>query len=164
MDNVREATSNATRTIDAAHAAVHDGKHFVAHDFALSVALGATVVYVLVTDGNTHHFNWEVSSDGGVKVDIYEDVTTSNNGTSVPVFNRNRASANTSHMTAFKTPSGLSGGTQIYGTGSTSKSGSLQASISEFILKPNTKYSFVLTAYTNNVNIATTLDWYELGN
>lgn len=164
MDHTREAASNALRTIDSRHAAIHDGRHFVAHDFALSVALSATVVYVLVTDGTAHHFNWEVSSDGGVKVDIYEGVTTTNNGTALPVYNRNRTSSNPSHMTAFKTPSGLSGGTQIFGTGSTSKSGGLQTSVSEFILKPNTKYSFVLTAYSNNVNIATALDWYELGN
>lgn len=165
MDNLTDAVSNTLRTIDSRHAAIHDGRHFVASDIALAVALSATVVYVVSTDGHPQHFNWEVNSDGGVKVDIYEGVTTTNDGTALTAFNRDRTKQAThvATMSAYKTPTGLSGGTLLFSTGSTSKSGGLQVSSQEFIFKPNTKYSFILTAYTNNVNIATMFDWYELG-
>lgn len=163
MDNLREQLSNAMRSIDSGHAATHDGRHFYATAVKLALAVSTTKTYLLATDGNSHHFNWEVSSDGGVKVDIYEDVTATNNGTAIAVFNRDRRSTNESALTIFEDPTVTVNGTLIFSTGSTNKSGSLQLSSTELILKHNAKYRFVLTAFTNNVNVATLFDWYELG-
>lgn len=163
MDNLTEKQANALRVIDEEHAVLHEGRHFFASDVSLAIALSASVTYLLRTDGASPHFKWEVNCDGGLKVDIYESSVVSANGTTVPVYNRNRTSANTSGVLVTKGPTVTSSGTQLFTTGSTSKSGRLQVSSSEFILKPSTNYTVVLTAFSNNVNAAVLLDWYELG-
>lgn len=155
--------TNAQRVIEAEHAMIHDGWHFFVSDVSLAVSISSSVTYIVNTDGAAQHFLFEVDSDGGVAFTITEGVTTSADGTVLTTFNRNRVSSNISSLVVTKTPTGVTGGTQIWTGGSTNKSGGTSRSLYELILKPNTKYAMTLTAYTNNVNIGILFDWYNTG-
>ena len=95
---------------------------------------------------------------------LYEAVTTSNNGTTLDVFNRDRNSGSTATIIAFHTPTVTGTGTRIrcWHAGSGRNFGGGDRGSHEFILKQNTKYLFRITnATTNNNFMALKIDWYE---
>ena len=102
-----------------------------------------------------------------VVLEIYESTTTSADGTSLPVFNKNRNSSNTPGTVISVGPTITDVGTQIKRAAITSPSGSSvvfsQSKSGEWILKPATKY---LVRITNNsggaIDFNITIGFYEL--
>jgi hypothetical protein len=85
-----------------------------------------------------------IASEAEFTCEFYEDITTSNDGTIVPVYNNNRASTQTSPAGVYLNPTVTDTGTKIWsskiGSGRTATVGA-QFNY-EMMLKPGIKYWF----------------------
>lgn len=160
-----DSSTNALYFVDYAHHETHAGSHFFAKNYL--ILNGSQVVYFLiVTPDSTKYahlvsiFSSEVESE----VLVYEDSTTSANGTPIPSFNRNRNSPITCDISLYSNPTITTNGNALWRTiiGSGKQDGGLSRGESEFILKRNTKY---LVRVTNNTVsdgwFDYSIDWYE---
>jgi hypothetical protein len=157
--------TNVTSTIDYSHHEIHAGSSFNVC-YNADIANGATLKLLIVTPNTTKwaHMTYEVEGEAEMDLLIYEGATTTNDGTPITVFNRDRNSATTATVTAFHTPTVTVTGTQIRcwhpGAGKTYGGG--DRAIHEIILKQGTKYYFLLTnATTSNNWLNIKVDWYE---
>jgi len=140
---------------------------------------GRHVISFKTPNTNKHiHMVAEAIATGEAEWKFYEGMTvTDNTGTTLPVYNRDRNSGNTSgvldtsenpDLAGYATLDAGMGSGSAYGTviehiamGVGKKVGGEARGIDEWILKPNTVYAFSLVsrAATNRVHIH--LDWYE---
>jgi len=154
--------SEALEMIDVGHAHIHEGKMFDVCDLA-TISLGAYKDYLIVTGATKFiHIKITCSADGKGNIALYEDAVTSNNGTGMTEFNRNRVSANTPEATVFHTPTVSNVGTmlcdELFGSGN--KSGGETRADNEWVLKQNAKY-LVRVSASVNIDVSTKINWYE---
>lgn len=103
---------NRVISTSATHNEVHVGGTFNVS----SVFTGTAAVDILIdaTAATTSlHANFGIDSDQAATTTLFEDVVVSANGSSVPVVQLNRDSANTSNVTAFSGPTITSPGTTL---------------------------------------------------
>jgi hypothetical protein len=110
------------------------------------------------------HLTYELVAESEVAFQLFEDTTTTSDGTSLSSFNRDRNSTEVATAIAYHTPTVATTGTEIRGrfTGNMIPAGQNDR---EILLKKNTKYLFRVTnavLATNRVTLK--LDWYELAN
>lgn len=164
---------HALTVMDHEHRMIHDGMAFHATHRAVSLANGASHDHLIaVPAGSYPHITAVIASLADSPCDIlsYEGVTTSDDGTAIAMFNRNRNSTNTPNITLTHTPTITDLGTLIHdrfvpdagGQGS-NDIGIVSPNFGEeWILKPSTKY---LVRITNNSGGAITITeehlWYE---
>lgn len=160
-----DSSTNAVNTIDYAHHEIHSGSSFTA-DYTVELANGATIDILVVTPNTTKwaHMEYILMCELESEIKIYEGVTTSNDGTGLTEFNRNRNSATAATTLVSYTPTVSDVGTLIrtkhQGAGKTV--GGETRDLSEIILKQNTKYLYRITNATSSVNwISFILSWYE---
>lgn len=102
------------------HSKVHQGVYYNTGHYFDSVADATTVfVYLKLSANFDNHAVIQVGNGGDAKLDLYEDPTTTDNGTSISIINHNRVLAlaspiTASSSTAFHTPSFNS--PSVYGT------------------------------------------------
>lgn len=154
--------SEALETIDVPHAHIHEGKMFDMCELA-TITSGSNRDYLVITGANKFvHFKVTCTADGKGDVAIYEEPTTSANGTGMAELNRNRASAITPEVTVFHTPTVSAVGTmlcdELFGSGN--KSGGETRADNEWVLKKNTKYLIRVHA-SANIDVSTKMNWYE---
>jgi hypothetical protein len=160
-----DATTHSRNVIDYAHHEVHDGSSFgVCYD--ADKTIGQAVEILLVTPDTTKwaHMTYSVENESEMAFALYEGTTTSNNGTSITAYNRDRNSATAATTLAYHTPTITGDGTAIFawhsGSGRGTPGTGGDRGIIERILKQNTKYLFRMTA-TAAGWIAIKIDWYE---
>lgn len=160
-----DSATGALNVIDYAHHEIHGGSSFTA-DYTVELGNGATIDILVITPNTTKwaHMEYNLLCELETELKIYEGVTTSNDGTGLTEFNRNRNSATAATTVVSHTPTVTNTGTLIrtkhFGTGKTS--GGEAREIGEFILKQNTKYLYRITnATTSNNYISFILNWYE---
>lgn len=161
----KSSTTGAAKTITYEHHEVHGGSFYHAF-YQLDLGNGATQDMLIVTPDTTKwgHFTWSVITELEATVYFYEGTTTSADGTSLTVFNRNRNSANTAGITAFHTPTVTGAGTAldtvVAGSGRTA--GGNTRATNEWILDQNNKYMLRVTNNTaNNNQVSMIVNWYE---
>jgi len=163
----RDSTTGATTTIDYAHHELHASSSFTA-DYTVELANGATIDILVITPNTTKwaHMEYILMVELETEMKIYEGPTTTNDGTGLTEFNRDRNSSTAATTVVSHTPTiaGGSEGTLIrtkhIGAGKTA--GGESRDLSEFILKQNTKYLYRITNATSSVNwITFILSWYE---
>lgn len=135
----------------------HSGRFFFTNFYNATVASSGTID-ILVSTGSdatkTPHIAVMADMGAAATLSIYEGVTTSNDGTTLTVFNANRQSAKVSTTLVFQTPTVTGTGTTLLlnhyisgGTTGNAVGGSSTdfARITEMVLKPSTKYLFRAT-------------------
>ena len=166
---------HARCTIDHEHRMIHDGFAFHCTNRTVGVANGASAdLLVSVPAGAYPHITAFIFSlsDSPIDLETYEGVTTSDDGTLLSRFNRNRNSSNTPTVEMFSAPTITDLGTRVHdryvpdagGQGS-NQVGSLTPNLGEeWILRPATKY---IVRLTNNSGGSLTYGmealWYEVG-
>lgn len=165
--------SRAVAVIESEHRQTHLGMVWHSSDRD-SIANGASLDLLLTPPAFSFpHLRKAVFNLGDGPCDIlaYEGVTTSDDGTAAPVFNRNRNSANTPNTVLTTGPTVTDLGTLIHDryVGDTGGQGSHQVgSVSaglgeEWILQPEVKY---LIRITNNsggdIIVNYEMMWYEI--
>lgn len=184
---VKGTSSDVLYTIDKAHARVHDSAAFMAYKFTDALANAATCSLTFKTDTTSKYAHLLAEVRGGrfdptgaarpVKYELWESATwTAQTGTQVSIVNRDRNSSAVSTLahngsaSAFAADS-LIGTAQTGITGGTSidrvdlppgerRTGEDRGS--EFILKKNTQYALVATAFTDSTaSIGIRMNWYE---
>lgn len=136
---------------EAKHHRIHKGEGYAAFHAISALANGASFDFLLATSSKFPHFrDFNVVANGApFTVEVYEGTVTSNDGTTVPLFNCNRNSSNTAISTLTHTPTVSEVGTQIddrllpdsggfFGNGGGGQI--IGGAVLEWILKPNEKY------------------------
>jgi hypothetical protein len=170
-NNVPMMVDKATRSIpemDYEHHEIHVGDAFYFTDIA-TVNNGNVREYIMVTPNTTKwcHLVWEISGTLITTVEIFEGTTTSDNGTEITIYNRNRNNGTSSTMNAYHTPTITLDGTKLYAEkfgvsgGNSIRIGGVVRSAQEVILKQNTKYLFRVTSGSASNDISSKFRWYS---
>lgn len=154
--------------IDVAHHEIHEGDSFFYSEIG-TLNLAATRDILIVTPNTTKrtHFTFYVTTTAETMLEFFEAVTTSNDGTPVTSFNRERASSNVAGTLLYHTPTVTDTGTRLIveqvgnATGGAAKVGGNSLERSEFVLKTNSKYMGRATSSANGNDVTIFLDWYE---
>ena len=156
--------SRTQTNIDVEHSAIHNGTHFNYADYQLDNDSGSTIIFTFTTLDNEEltHFLFMACSSLGATLEIYEGSTGVSGGEVIVPRNNNRISLNTSNVSILKDPTITSFGTRAQGflLGGDRQSGNIKRE-NEYVLKPNTTYSMVITSLVNNCNIGWNAEWYE---
>jgi hypothetical protein len=147
-------------TTDFIHYFTELGRSFLGQDYATGIANNATRDILIITGTKSMHVRFSLSTLGG-NYTLFEAPTTTANGTSITIVNRNRVfSATTSLATMFFSPTVTATGTQLVllwlGSSGNKAGGDVFSTNEEFILKPSTKYLIRFTS-TASSNISSTV-------
>lgn len=155
--------------LDFDHHQVHEGESFQWTYGPAALANGASLDYRIVVGAvtattRTPHLVIDIDSTVETWVYLYENPTTSSDGTAKVPLNRNRGSTATPNATFFEAPTVTGVGTlltaYISGAGK-SGGGAEPRGISEWVLKPSTVYLVRATAKTTGDNVAIRYQFYE---
>jgi len=138
------------------HNRIHEGSAFYAQHIDSSMADTDTIKLLLVTPDTTTwiHLIWGMDTTGNCTVEFYEACTTSNDGTALSIYNRQRNSALTPSLVVKHTPTVTNNGTLLQSFYSGSSGRFVTEAVesrneNEWILKQNTKYLIQLTAHAS---------------
>lgn len=139
-----------------------------------SIANSASLDFLWVCHNSTKwpHALWEIDAQVEMTMSMYEDVSTSNNGTPVTIFNNNRNSDTEAIVTGFVSPTLTSGALGDAGNGGTlvwqktigsgKKIGGEGGRNHEFIGKQGSKYWFKISNASGGAGwVNYDFNWYE---
>lgn len=163
-----DPSTDATISIDSAHAQVHKGRSFaVSKAISLGAADSEDLLFETDSDPNMEvefHVLIALGSDNAVVVSLYEESTVQTPGTPIVPINRNRVHpfpskvANVQSDTVFSDDGDLLIAFQVGGK----NIGEYRRGDFEFILKEGTKYLVrVATGVGITAEVNLVLDWYE---
>ena len=167
--NPYESDDGSIPTITHQHAQIHQGNGFTHADIHLSLASMASETHLMVTGANAIHlrsFNIQTTA-APCTIEYFEDAVTSDNGDPLGVGNNNRTSDKNPTMLLFEHPVITDTGNPIGKSliPSVAQKGGNGLDIitgGEWILKPNTKYTYGITNNTNQeIDYSTVIFWYE---
>lgn len=148
-------------TITEPHWIVHQGRMFLAQYENGALGNDGTLDILISTgDATVHLQGVEIAVGGGPdRLQIYEGVTTSNDGTGLTVLNKNRRSSNTPDAALYHTPTVTDLGTELddivfITAGRRAGAVSVVGRGEEWVLQPNTKYLIRLTNQSGGVQQA----------
>ena len=158
--------------IELAHHRIHEGNHFLVHQVSLGVNIAFPKYYLIIpppsagTDTTEMHLIFEVVSQIGGTLILFEDATISANGTALTIINNNRRSSSTSQVNVYEDPTVTTEGTTIFserkGTASTEvELGEFFRDDEEIILHPDKQYLLKFTPLADGANITMELNWYD---
>ena len=149
--------TNCMPVIEIDHYFTHAGTTFTCSEATL-VASETTKYYLIKAPscGNSHMIHYEfISTQSNADIILYESPTTTDDGSQLSMYNRNRASVKTAHTEVWEDPTidGAQYGTHLdhdlITGGKQSGGGVFTEGGQEWILKQSLHY---LIAYTNNAN------------
>ena len=165
-----DSATEVLSTIDYAHHEIHSGNHFIYRCYA-TLAKAGVKEYLIVTPAGTKWchmvIGFEIVTSQTV-VELFEKVTTSDDGTLANTNNRNRNFADNNTTKIYIDPTVTGGAVAgnliqcgIFGAGKGSAGGAARDN-EEIVLAPGTKY---LVRFTEQNLAATAInffaDWYE---
>jgi hypothetical protein len=162
-------------SVDIAHHRIHEGNHFIVHRVVTSLPALNPKYFLIIPppvqpDGTIieMHLIFEVDSDVGGTLELFESPTIAGNGTPLNVINNNRRSSTISLCQVFEDPIITSDGTQLFsergGTGGPTPIGAdlgeFERNDEEFVLHQEDSYilKYVPLAIAN---ITMELNWYD---
>jgi hypothetical protein len=155
-------------SIDYNHYKVHDGQMYSAnYSFGITTASNLDIMIVTATD--EPHIVLEVEGTGQALIKFYEGITSSANGTTIPVYNFDRNSSNTTTVAFFQgstwsTNSEVTLKTIIMPGGSTPQTriGGQSRTGIEWELKASTKYLVRLANQAGTTNtVSFNAEYYQ---
>ncbi len=152
-----DPTTHAIITVDHATGDAHEGNYFYVKGWMDIANAGTHLDFLWVVASTTKwpHANWNLSAEAEFIMTMYEDVSTSNNGTPITIHNSNRNSSTAAGVLGFTGPTltsgtlgdGSNGGTEVWaaivGSGKDATVGKTTGY--GFIGKQGSKYWFRLT-------------------
>jgi hypothetical protein len=160
-----DASTASLMIIDYAHHEIHSGSHYFVSGTVDVVGAATNQDILVVTPNSTKwaHMLWTLEAEDEFVFYLYEDTTTSADGSAATEINNNRNSANTADVVVTTGPTVTGVGTLIdSATIGAAKTIGSDSRDKELILKSNTKYLFRFTktnAGTHWLNYK--LSWYE---
>ncbi len=159
-------------SIDSTHAYTHKGHTYMSGHSNTSVADNTSISLLLVTGAlYDAHMTYEITAGGDVYVDVFENTTTSNNGTAITSFIKTRGIVGgdaATNVVVTHTPTvtndGTSLGPQWFVPGGTRQlaSGAGSNTREEWVLKPSTKYLIRVTNMSGAAKfIGIRATWYD---
>ena len=158
--------------IELAHHRIHEGNHFFVHRISLGINIASPKYYLIVppptagADTIEMHVIFEVDSDKGGTLILFEDATVSANGTALTIINNNRRSSSASDANIYEDPTVTVEGTSLFedrkGTATTeAELGEFIRDEEEIIFHPDKKYLLKFTPLANGANITMEIYWYD---
>ena len=156
-----EAASTRT-VISSVHSRVHAGQAFMVYANDSNLGNGSTLNIKLTTGATSPHLIFDVHGKLDFEFKCHEGPTSSG-GSASTIYNKNRASATASTLTAVGNTSSISGGTIIIHdlVSEGHKAGGRVDFERELILKASTDYIFEITSLAGNNLVHINLEWYE---
>ena len=150
------------------HTKIHAGEMFASGSYFTAVADAAAVTLLIRVGSVPMHGHFTVANGGSGFLEAFEGVTVTAPGTTVPIYNRKRNSANAPTSTVFHTPTlGATGTTLIKaftpGGSKTFASGAISSDFDEMVLLANTDYALRWTNQSGAAEDASlAINFYEL--
>lgn len=162
----------AKPNIPIQHQRIHEGNHFFVHKIALNINIANPKYFLLIpppyNDSNTvkMDFIFEIVTDIGGTVYLFEDASVSANGTELYITNNNRWSSTTSGVYMYEDPTVTDEGLCIFEerkgtTTSGDEIGEFDRDDEEIIPHYNKKYIFKFIPLANGANITFEVNWYD---
>ena len=162
-----DKSTAATETIDYAHHEIHSGDHYYVEGYT-TISTDGVLKVALVTPNTAKwaHLTWDISSNGMLTSEFYEDAEGISGGSEVTPLNNNRNSSNTSSITLTSGVTATGDGTLISkskwgGTGFKVVTGGAGARADELVLKQDTTYLRKFISGSDNNIISFKAMWYE---
>lgn len=108
--------TNSLQMIDVVHHEIHEGETYQASyksPDASNIADNGTIDILVKTGAKYCHLAFEIAAGGDAEILLYEDTTTSNDGTPLVEHNMNRGIADSATAAAFHTPTVTDVGTLL---------------------------------------------------
>ncbi len=158
--------------VELTHHRIHEGNHFLVHKISLGINIASPKYYLIIpppsagTNTIEMHLIFEVDSDIGGTLLLFESSTIEDNGTALTIINNNRRSSSTSEVNVYEDPTVTIEGTLIFeerkGTATTeAEIGEFIRDDEEFVLHPDKNYLLKFTPLADNANITMELNWYD---
>lgn len=160
----RDSTSGALITVANSTRRIFDGNMFTCTHIEIVANNNSATVHIVTPATPTVYLTGHIASIGLSRYFFYENPTTSNNGTELAEYNRDRNSSATPAVALYHTPTVSDTGTLIQ-SGYLGAKGAMGERMedNEWILKPSEQYLLRLTNLSGTNNYYTiTLDWYEV--
>ena len=106
--------------IELAHHRIHEGNHFLVHKISLGINIASPKYYLIIpppsagTNTIEMHLIFEVDTDIGGTLILFEGSTIADNGTALTIINNNRRSSSSSEVNVYEDPTVTTEGTSIY--------------------------------------------------
>lgn len=154
-----DPVTHSLETIDHTHSQENKGDHYFVKSW-MDIDGAGTIVRLMFITPNTLkriHAQAHIAGEAEFTIEIYEGITTSNDGTPVPRFNNDRDSANISGLLPFSGPNVTDEGTLLWATKvGSGKNASVSPGLNyKIIAKRNSKYMFKIT------KVATSSHWLD---
>lgn len=168
-----DASTHSLQIVDYAHHEIHSGSHFFLVDYTtINNGNNLDFLFVVPDTSKWPHAVWEMEAEVEMTFNLYEDVTTSADGSAVTPFNNNRNSATAATVGAYTGPTlaggalgdNGQGGTKIWGKtiGQGKKIGGEFGREQEIVGKQNVKYWFrISNGSGSNGWLNYDFSWYE---
>lgn len=159
---LKDGLTDAMAGVSYEHHEIHEGSHFVASFVGAPLAASTSSSVLILTGAKSLHLTGNINSDQAGRVMFYEGCTVSGNGTTLPSYNNNRLSANSSTSQFFTGPTVVTTGSEIFTefSGGRRATGFIDRS-REFVLKANEKYLFRYQSDVASNTASAVLEWYE---
>lgn len=150
------------------HGQIHASNFFSSGYLNSAVASAGTIAVLFETGANEIHSFLKLIAGGDALFEVFEDVTTSSDGTLMTATGHNRTEPGTTNVTWYHTPTVTDFGTTLWeeyipGGSSGQTPGAVQfVGTEQVIFKPNTKYVLRLTNEANGVEpLQITMAYYQ---
>ena len=164
-----DSMTGASVTVDYEHHEIHSGSHYVVTDYDTDVDILGPKYWHIITPNTTKHIHLigNFYADGAGIWELYENPTTTGNGTGLAEINSNRNSANTATAQVFYDATNSAAGTLLWKVylgelvNSANNSGGAGSRSREFVLKQNEQYLIKFTPAADDTLAGVELIWYE---
>lgn len=160
-----DSLTSALTGICVEHKRIHEGNHYSVSYFFDGIADSGTTELLLKTTNCTllPHLTGMVQSNLAGKIEFFENVTLTADGTALTALNNHRASTNTPSCTIYHTPTAATGGSILFRSalfGGGKNEGGNSVREKEFILATNQKYLLRFTSWAASNTCNMILDFY----
>jgi hypothetical protein len=154
---------NAVVTMEHWIRKLYDGLVFHACDIVSKDKDAYRYVLIKVPSGYEAFLRWQLSSELGITFRIFENPTTTANGTAESTYNMNRNSSNTNNVDAYYDPTVTDEGTELISQliAGSNQSASSGTSDVELVLKENEDYLLKIISRGNGNDMNYELNWFE---
>ena len=150
------------------HYHVHRSEFYTVSDFDNSVDTASPKYWHIITPDSAarSHMRIQLATDTGGLVELFENPTTTGNGTSLTAYNNDRNSVNNTTINFYYDPTVSYDGARIevsrIGAGREKKFGGMARQNSELILKQNEQYLIKVTPDSNAAEVTINIGFYEV--